>query len=372
MKIAIDLTALADNFSGIERYAACMAKSIVAQDCDDELVLIFKETVHPWFEGYADRPNVELRVVPRGHGGKAVFSQVKLPRELRRIKPHIALFMAFPCPLTYGGESVSTVHDLSCYDCPDTMTSKSRILWRALDSHAVAGRRHVITISEFSKSRIVEHYGKNPNAITVAYCGIDLGLFNREVGASREAEVRERYGLPQRFVLSLSTIEPRKRLDLLVTAWAELRDEGAIDRELVIAGRKGWKMDELLESLSENARAHVHFTGFVEDVDLPVLYRMGEPFVFPSRYEGFGLPPVEAHDSGAAVLCSDIPCLREVCGDKVAYFRSGIKDDLKRALSDMHLFDKVSEEPLKYSWDTEAGKVLEVLHNMTGRRTNGD
>lgn len=361
MRVAIDLTALADNFSGIERYAACMARSILEQDDADELVLVFKDAVHPWFKGYTGRRGVELHIVPRGRGGKAVFSQVALPRELRRIAPDVALFMAFPCPLAYGGKSVSTVHDLSCHDCPDTMTVKSRLLWRMLDGHAAAGHRHVITISEFSKGRICEYYRKGSTEVSVAYCGIDRDLFDGGTGLGREAGVRERYGLPRRFVLSLSTIEPRKRLDLLVDAWGELFDEGATNHDLVLAGRKGWKMDELLADLSDGARAHVHFTGFVEDADLPVLYRMGEPFVFPSRYEGFGLPPVEAYDSGAQVLCSDIPCLKEICGDKVAYFRSGDKDDLKRKLADPHLFDRVSGEPLEYSWDSEARKVLRLL-----------
>lgn len=367
MRVAIDLTALADNFSGIERYAACMARSILEQDDADELVLLFKDAVHPWFKEYTGRRGVELRIVPRGRGGKAVFSQVVLPRELRRIAPDVALFMAFPCPLAYGGKSVSTVHDLSCYDCPDTMTSKSRVLWSFLDGHAMTGHRYVITISEFSKGRIVEHYGKDPDEVIVAYCGIDRGLFNQATGVGSETEVREHYRLPQRFVLSLSTIEPRKRLDLLVAAWSELWDEGAIDRDLVLAGRKGWNVDELLSGISEGAREHIWFTGFVDDVDLPVLYRMGEPFVFPSRYEGFGLPPVEAHNSGAPVLCSDISCLKEICGDCAAFFRSGDKDDLKRALMDKRIFDNVSREPLEYSWDVEARKVLRVLHRHDGK-----
>lgn len=360
-RIAIDLTSLADNFSGIERYAANIAKSLIEQDNEDSFVLLFKESVFPWFEGLERRDNVEIRVIPRGLGGKAVFSQVTLPRVLDELHPELALFLAFPCPLTYTGSSVSAIHDLTCFDCPDTMTNRSRLYWRAAADNAVRGSKRVITVSEFSKSRIVERYAKDPGQVTVARDGVDRALFNEETGRGREAEVRERYGLPGRFVLSLSTIEPRKRLDLLVGAWGELWDEGAIERDLVLAGRKGWKVDELLAGLSEDARAHVCFTGFVEDADLPVLYRMGEPFVFPSRYEGFGLPPVEAHDSGARVLCSDIPCLKEICGDKVAYFRSGDKDDLKRALTDPHLFDGVSTEPLEYSWDVEARKVLELF-----------
>lgn len=363
MRIAIDLTSLADNFSGIERYAANMARSIVIQDDADEFELLFKGKVFPWFEEFVDLANVNLCIIPRGKGGKAVFSQVTLPRVLKRLKPDLALFMAFPCPLLYGSKSISAVHDLTCFDCPDTMTDKSRIYWATEINHVVRGSRKVLTVSQFSKEQIIERYGKNPNDIIVAYDGVDRLMFNTEFGKGAEGDVRSRYCLPRRFVLSLSTIEPRKRLDLLVAAWSELWDGGAIDRDLVLAGRKGWKVDELLSDVSDKAREHIHFTGFVADEDLPVLYRLGEPFVFPSRYEGFGLPPVEAHNSGARVLCSDISCLREICGNRVAYFRSGDKDDLKRALTDPKLFDGVSRDSLEYSWDVEARKVLDVINN---------
>lgn len=361
MRIAIDLTSLADNFSGIERYAANMAMSIVEQDDVDKFVLLFKESVFPWFETFGDRANVDLCIVPRGEGGKVVFSQFTLPQELKRLKPDIALFMAFPCPLLYCGKSISAVHDLTCFDCPDTMTRKSRLYWVVETNSVARGRRKVLTVSQFSKGRIIERYGKDPDDVIVAYDGVDRSVFNTEFGEGTEHDVCLRYGLPKRFLLSLSTIEPRKRLDLLVAAWSELWDEGAIDRDLVLAGRKGWKVDELLAGVSEDARAHVHFTGFVKEEDLPVLYRMSDLFVFPSRYEGFGLPPVEAHDSGGRSLCSDIPCLKEICGDKAAYFRSGDKDDLKRALTDPYLFDGVSTEPLDYSWDVEAWKVLDAM-----------
>lgn len=366
MRVAIDLTALADHLSGIERYAGNVARQLVLLDADDDFVLLFKGAVHPSLAALGERDNVEVRVVTRAHGGKAVFSQLALPRELRRLHPDVALFLAFPCPVLYRGTAVSAIHDLCCYDCPDTMTWHSRVLWRVLDGCAARRGGRLVTVSEFSRGRIVGRYGMEAARVTVVPCGVDRGRFDPGFGAGREAEVRERYGLPGRFVLSLSTIEPRKRLDLLVAAWSELWDAGATDRDLVLAGRCGWKVDRLLDGISPAAREHVRLTGFVADDDLPVLYRMGDPFVFPSRYEGFGLPPVEAHDSGARVLCSDIPSLREVCGDRVAYFRSGDKDDLKRALVDAGRFDGMSGEPLDYSWEASARRLAEVVGSLRG------
>lgn len=361
MRIGIDLTWLADNFTGIERYAANMAIHMIALDHENDYVLFFKDEPFQWFADYSDQGLADVVVVPRGRFGKAFFSQFVLPGVMKKESLDLALFMSFPCPFFYGGASVSTIHDLTPYDCPDTMTGKSRLFWKVLDRKAVSGNRTVITVSEFSKGRICDYYGKKPEQVIVSYSGIDDSLFNDESGKGREAEVRAKYGLPERYVLSLSTIEPRKRLDLLVESWAELRARGGYDLDLVLAGRRGWKVDELLASLDEDTLTHVHFTGFVDDRDLPVLYRMSDMFVFPSRYEGFGLPPVEAHDSGAKVLCSDIPCLKEVCGDKAAYFKSGSKEDLVAALLDTKLFEGVSAEPLVYSWEDAACRVLRGL-----------
>ena len=364
MKIAVDLTSLADNFSGIERYAANMARSILRNGPKDKFVLVFKDFVFPWFEEFRGREEVEICVIPSARWGKAAFSQIRLPWALRHIEPDLVLFLAFPCPLLYRAASLSVVHDISCHDCPDTMTLKSRLMWRMLDGLAVADNRQVITVSEFSKARITEYYRKDPTQVTVAYCGIDHGLFNKHVGVGCEVEVSRRYNLPRHFFLSLSTIEPRKRLDLLVAAWAELWREGAIDQDLVLAGREGWKVGSLLSSVDLGVRAHIHFIGFVQDADLAVLYRMADAFVFPSRYEGFGLPPVEAQASGAHVLCSDIPSLQEICQDRAAYFRSGDKADLKRALTDPHLFDQVNNELLGYSWDAGATTIMSLFRRV--------
>ena len=369
MRIAIDLTALSDNFSGIERYACEMAKAMLELGTKDSFILLFKDEVYPDYAKWADDGRVSMTVIPSKGRSKLVFSQLMLPLVLWKTKADVYLFMAFPAPVLFSSKrAVSTVHDLSCWDCPQTMTTKSRLLWRVLDGRAAAGHRLVITISEFSKERICDFYGKDSSEVTVAYCGIDRGLFDTGTGVGREAEVQQYYGLPERYVLSLSTIEPRKRLDLLVAAWSQLWDVGAIDYDLVLAGRKGWKMDKLLAGVSDGAQGHIHFTGFVEERDLPVLYRMSDAFVFPSRYEGFGLPPVEAHDSGARVLCSDIECLKEICDDKVAYFRDGDVADLERALTNPRLFDGVSAEPLEYSWDVEASKVLGLLKGIEETR----
>ncbi len=366
MRIAIDLTSLADNFSGIERHAAELSRALLGIDGKNEYLIVFKEFVHPFFEGVADvYPNVEVAVLPRGTMGKLYFSQFTLARELKKLHADLVLFLAFPAPLLYTGRAISTFHDLCWHDVPATMLPKSRLYWKVLEKINARRNEKILTISQFSKNRIVDVLNIPNGKVVVTYCGIDGSLFNCDNAASVPFQtLRDKYGLPDSYVLTLSTIEPRKNIGLLIEAWAKACTEGDYKHDLVLAGRKGWGQETLLEQVPDVLKGRVHFTGFVDNEDLPSLYANSELFVFPSIYEGFGLPPVEAAYSGARVLCSDIPCLKEICGDGVKYFKSGDAADLCRFLLAPAHSEQNGSCVRKYAWgDSALVLVREVLND---------
>ena len=366
MRIAIDLTALADNFSGIERYACEMAKAILRLNTSDFFILLFKDNIFPDFYEWQRDDRVEMCVIASHGSSKLVFTQIMLPAKLRKIKADAYLFMAFPAPaLFFSDKAVSTIHDLCCWDCPETMTVKSRMLWRVLDAKAAHGRL-VNTISNFSKSRIMERYRIPSKRITVCYCGISSEFEERTWRSEANVEnVRVKYELPERYILTLSTIEPRKNVPELIEAWRLYRRIDAYPADLVLAGRKGWKTDSLLEGLSSDELSHVHVTGFVEDNDLPAVYGMAESFVFPSIYEGFGLPPVEASKAGTRVICSDIPCLREVVGNAAEYYSLGNVEQLSQLLSKPRPCVS-SSLPTDYIWKEPAKIILQTITAYIG------
>ena len=364
MRVAVDLTSLADNFSGIERYAAELSRALLNIDDKNDYILVFKEGVHSALSSVVNKNNVCIKVLPRGKMGKLLFSQLTLPFALMKLKADIAIFPAFPTPLLYVRKAISTIHDLCWLDAPETMLPKSRIYWKVLDSVNIFRNLKILTVSQFSKSRIVDVYKVPEDKVVVTNCGVDSSLFNRKKAASVSfSSLKDKYSLPDKYILTLSTIEPRKNIPLLIEAWVKACNKFDYNEDLVLAGRKGWKQESLLACVPSTLLNRIHFTGFVDNDDLPALYAHSKLFVFPSVYEGFGLPPVEAAYSGAHVLCSDIPCHREICGTGVDYFKSNDCDDLLNRLLLSDGPHKRCPSVKHYSWDCSAIKLKNIIDN---------
>ena len=361
MKILIDLTSLADNFSGIERFAMNMALKLT-ENREHTYVLVFKNSVHEAFSQTAQQENVET-VVLKG-SNKLLFNQLILPLGLYRQKADVYFFPAFPEPvLFFRKNTVTTIHDMGCWDCGEAMTTLSKWYFRISYRKSMACCKKIVTVSEFSKERIMA-LGRVPREkIEVVYNGVSEAFSFGEVPSDA---LKDKYKLPDSYLLSLSTLEPRKNLQLLVKAYEALVLEGKELPPLVLAGRKGWKMDGLLEGIDPRAVEKLHFTGFIDDADLPAIYAGAKLFVFPSKYEGFGIPPLEAMAAGCPVLSSDAASLPEVLGEAASYFESENLDSLKTALLSAMESPKtegLQAQAARFTWAAEAEKLLSCLHN---------
>ena len=371
MKILIDLTSLADNFSGIERFAACISYEMVQNNVDDEYILVFKEKVYSWFDKFALKKNIKIIVLSRCN--KLLFNQKKLPFEINKEKADVYFFPAFPAPFFFfNKKAISAIHDVGCWDCPHENKKYMTLYFKIMYRKAVFGHKRVITVSEFSKNRISKILRKNPDEITVIYNGLSDCFANFNYDKSQDIKARESYSLPEKYILCLSTLEPRKNMRLLVEAFSELTKEKKIDTNLVLAGRKGWLMDDLLSNLDEEIVKKIYFTGFIDDNLLPYVYRNAQVFVFPSVYEGFGIPPIEAMAMGVPVVSSDAASLPEVLGDTAFYFRNRDLEDLKKKIYYTLNLDDITKNKnyrleliSKYSWKKEADRLLKLLYANT-------
>lgn len=363
MTIAIDLTSLSDNFSGLERVALELTKALA--DCaeDTQFILVIKNELPEVLKPLGKRENVRfVRIKGRN---KLLANQITLPLTMRRIKADKYIFPAFPVPILFNKKNTyGMIADLGCYDVPQTMKKKQVVFFCECNKHTAKVSRKVLTISEFSSGRIQEILKTPGEKILNLYVGINHPA-PESYTKERIAQVKAKYNLPDKYLLSLSTIEPRKNLRLLIEAYMEMNSSAAKLPSLVLAGRRGWLMEDDIAMAVESGR--IIFTGFVDDEDLPGLYAGAEAFVFPSLYEGFGMPPLEAQACGVRkVLSSDAPALKEVLDDTAMYFKNNDKQSLKDAL--MRLSDYEGADPAaiesnldRFTWEKSAAALWEEL-----------
>lgn len=371
MKILIDLTSLADNFSGIERFAACISYKMILQS-QDEFILIFKDQVHQKFRIFTKYDNVKIVVLKRCN--KLLFNQWKLYRAIKKEKADMYLFLAFPAPFLFSNRNaISAIHDLGCWDCPSKNKKYMTLYFKIMYWKAAFGNKKVITVSEFSKKRISEILGKNLKQIKVIYNGISDSFENFHYQSEKNRKAVDQYHLPEDYILCLSTLEPRKNLRLLIKAFDELVREKKITQDLVLAGRKGWMVENLLCDISESTLKRIHFTGFIDEELLPYVYNNASMFVFPSIYEGFGVPPIEAMYMKVPVISSDAASLPEILGDSAIMFQNNNKEDLKKCILSLLQYNETKIEEMrkngfdcakKYNWKNESEKLYSYLKQI--------
>jgi len=262
--------------------------------------------------------------------------------------------------------TVITIHDMGYHLYPEyTQPAMLKALRANLPRHA--GRADgIVTDSESTKRDIVKILGIDPAKIVVVPLAAG-GSDGRAADPAAGQRVRARYGLPDRFILFVGTVEPRKNLLRLLAAFERLAADPGFRHRLVVVGARGWKAEPLMARLDDlAARGLARHLGYVPDDDLAALYPLADLFVFPSLYEGFGIPPLEAMAAGVPVVCSSASSLPEVCGDAAVYFDPGSEDELaeavRRVLSDPALAADLRARGLRqaaaFSWERTADQLL--------------
>ena len=360
MKIAIDLTSLSYHMTGIERYAACISEELIKIDTDNEYILVFRNEIYESFLPYVDKNNVSI-VVTKGKN-KIIFSQIILPITLYGMDADVFLFLAFTNPILFKkGIMINTIHDMGPWDHPQALDFIHKVYYRLNGFISAKFSYKIITVSFFSRDRIHEIFSIPLEKINVAYSAVS-NQFKKEHYPAFYI-IRDKYNIPEKYIMTLSTLEPRKNMILLLEAFSEIKDQ--VDYDLVLVGRKGWKMDEILEKYNKDGR--IHITGFVDDEDVASLYKNAMSFVFPTLYEGFGLPPIEALSLGTPVISSDAASMPEVLRKQAVFFKSNDKQELselllnlKKNVDDMpHELDEFQRK--NYKFEESARKILKII-----------
>lgn len=370
MVIAIDLTSLSWHLTGIERYAMCVADKMIDIDDKNTYVLLFRNEVLPLFKDRIDGTRIKAEILYGSN--KLLFLQFTLLKTLWKINADKYIFFAFPGPMFFKHSGIiNTIHDMGAWDSSDEMTILSKYYFRLSYRHAARVSERIITVSEFSKRRIHTILGVPENKIKVVNSAVYEGIICCENIPFEY--VKSEYNLPDKYIMTLSTLEPRKNMVLLLEAFNNVADK--VDYDLVLVGRKGWKMDDVLGKYK--AKERIHMTGFVKDEHISSIYKNALCFVFPSLYEGFGLPPVEALALGSPVLSSDAASLPEILMEQAYYFHSNSIIELENLLTNLEniihsLPCELNEfQKENYRFDSAAKKVLSYIEeNYENRDTS--
>jgi len=364
MRIAFDGTTLRPARTGVGYYTEHLLRHLATESVDDEVIVISNRPL----DTTAPLPANVRVVASSSRVPRLVWMQAIAPRLLRRLGADIAHFTNGMMPLAMSVPTVVTIHDMSLTMFPKYHPPRRVLLNRPLVDVAARRADAIITVSESAKRDIVRLYGSQAERIHVVH---EAAAPSFQPIRDRHVldRVRQRYRLADRFVLYVGTIEPRKNLPKLIEGFARRRNGGEIPHQLVCAGPYGW-LSRDIEDLIDRLRIEqsVRFTGYVPFDDLAALYSLAEMFVFPSLYEGFGLPVIEAMACGTPVITGHVAALTEVGGNAVEHVghlnADSLGDAMVRLASDARRREELSSLGLQrahtFSWQRAARETLKV------------
>lgn len=366
MRIGLDARTLQGRFTGDSTYWRGLIEGLAHADTPHEFIV--------YLDSRMPEPDLiesdNMRIHPLSAPTGRLWSAWAFPRALKADSADLAHVQytippSMPCPV------VTTIHDVSFKRHPEFFSVKDRMILDAGVKRASVCAARIIAVSEYTKQEICELYGIPAEKISVIYSGADAQY--KPVNPKFAYRLaRDKYGISKAFILTVGVIQPRKNLPRLLEGFSRFRADGHIGHKLVIVGKYGWKESALEKKISEmNLGDDVILTGYVPYEDLPALYSAADVFVYPSVYEGFGLPVLEAMACGTPVVTGNLSSLPEVVGEAGLmvdpHDPNAFAEAMAKVLFDGDLHTDLSERSLsraaKFTWENTARDTLSVYES---------
>ncbi|MBN1521181.1 MAG: glycosyltransferase family 4 protein [Candidatus Aureabacteria bacterium] len=377
MKVCIEGQPFVSKRTGIGRYTYCLVREYVRRDPGMEISVFYFNARRNFREQDMIKKspglrNREIRWIPGFLAYKMWNTFSFPPVEFFTGTHDLYHFTNFTAAPVKRGKILLTVCDATIKRFPGTMEKTNRLRLERLMERSLHESSAVIAISEFTKKEIASLFQYPEERIFVTHLGIEDNF--QKIRESRLLEdIKRKYGIQDSFILYAGTLEPRKNISHLIRAYNICAKE--IPHHLVLVGRKGWSFEEIEKAIALSPfRERIHQLGYLPDQDLPAIYSCADLFVFPSLYEGFGFPPLEAMRCETPVLSSDRASLKEVLKDGAFYFNPHQTDEkalavmIKDILSDKDECAEKVREGLQiarsYTWDKTAEKTLEIYKKV--------
>lgn len=381
MKIGIDLRCLeSGEKSGVGEYAVNLVENILRLDQANSYLLFSNSfwEKNNYLERFEKYPNVRVK---KFHWPNKLlnlcFWYLNWPKIDRMLGGAEVLFLP---NLNFAAWSkktkvILTIHDLSFEYYPETFSEKRRLWHWFINPKKLAGRAgRIIAVSDSTKSDLISRYGVDPSKIKMIHSAAAESFRVLDRNDLALAKIAKKYALPYKFILYLGTIEPRKNISGLIQAYDRLRRLGnpELDKyKLVIAGSVGWKSDQIFSAIENSPySADIIATGMIASKDMPMIYNLASLFVYPSFFEGFGFPPLEAMACGVPVVTSNNSSLPEVVGDAAILIEPEEPEEIFHAMREVLLNRELSaklrakglEQANSFSWSKTAGEFLKTIH----------
>lgn len=374
MRVAYDARPLSQNKAGIGKYLESLLGQVISNNAVAmDIILCSNREIF-----LSEENSVELvgRKYTTGKSNSNLWLQISVPGLLKQNNIDLFHGTMSVLPLFSNVPSVITIYDMVLEIFPKTMHWKNWLPLKLLMRASAKKASRIIAISENTKRDIVKFLGVPCEKIKVIYLGVDKPF--SPVEKEDDSDILCKYGLTPGFLLNVGTIEPRKNLLRLLKAYKMVVSDNGLMLKLVVAGGHGWLNKGIYEEvnllgLSEN----VVFTGYVPDSELPALYRSASAFVYPSLYEGFGLPPLEAMACGTPVISSNVSSIPEVVGDAGILVDPYRPEEIARAictvLENSDLRDRLKREGLAraglFTWDKTARETIKLYQEIIDENT---
>jgi len=373
MNIGVDLRTLINgNKSGIPGFTFELLKKILENDTQNKYFGFYNSYKNLEFPTFSNKiENIKLNVPNKILNPSLRF--LNIPK-LNKIIPCDVFYMPHFNFNAFSENSykVITVHDLSFLRYPEFFSIKNNLWHKMIQvEKTLKSFDKIVAISNNTKNDIVELFNIPEKKIKVVYSGVDSKYRILDSSSKELFQTKNKYKLPDKYILSLGTIEPRKNIDSLIKSFDQFIERTGSDYFLIIAGGVGWKYKNVLKTYNKTKhKDRIKFLGFIDEEDKNAIYNLSSLFVFPSYYEGFGFPPLEALKTGTPVLSSANSSMLEILGDS-AYFVDpydicDISKGIENLLSSTELRDRLlikSEQNLeRFSWDKTSSEYLNIFN----------
>lgn len=362
MKIGIDIHTIGARQTGNETYI----KNLISHfDCDHDFHFYHtradREDLPKWQGDYHQvKPHNPLLRIP-----------VSFPLALKRDAIDVAHFQYVAPPITHC-PTVVMVHDISYEFFPEFFNPLSRKRMQLLIPFSARKSAHVLTVSEYSRQQIIQTYGIAEDKVTVTYNGVsDAFKPVDNDGWLRQKLLRLNIDSP--FILAVGNLQPRKNIERLVRIYCELKRKDLISQKLVLVGKVDYRGHAIEQQIQASGMSDsIISTGYVDDEELVALYNCADVFVYPSYYEGFGLPVLESMACGTPVITSDVSSIPEVGGDAVLYIQPDSDSDLRSCITSLANSEELRnqqatkglQQAKKFNWETTSQQTLAIFESV--------